>query len=185
MRPRTSLVLCVFLLSLIGAGTISASANTLRTGTILHIRTLQPILVDRDHPGTSIRAIVDRPVRSGRRVIIPSGARATVEVVDRSTNRRRVDLRVRSVRFDGMHNNISTNEVRLGSSGGRAPRGLVGAGIGGVVGGMLGGGAGAAAGATTGAALGLVSAGRGRTQLSVPAHTQLQFRVNRTTRLGR
>src|SRR5262245_21622441 len=123
MRPRTSFVLIVFFLSLVGAG-ISASANTLRTGTILHIRTLQPILADRDHPGTSIRAVVDRPVRSGRRVIIPSGARATLEVADRSTNRRRVDLRVRSIRFDGMRNDISTNEVRLGSSVGRGPRGL-------------------------------------------------------------
>ncbi len=185
MRPRTSLVLFAFFLSLVGAGTISASANTLRTGTILHIRTLQPILVDRDHPGTSIRAVVDRPVRSGGRVIIPSGARATLEVADRSTNRRRVDLVVRSIRFDGMVNNVSTNEVRLGSSVGRGPRGLVGAGLGGVVGGMVGGGTGAAVGATTGAAIGIVSAGRGRTQLSVPAHTQLQFRVNRTTRLAR
>src|SRR5262245_49920959 len=103
MRPRTSFVLFVFLLSLIGAGTISASANTLRTGTILHVRTLQPIFADRDHPGTSIRAVVDRPVRSGRTVIIPSGARATVEVVDRSTNRRRVGLGVRAVRFEGRH----------------------------------------------------------------------------------
>jgi hypothetical protein len=185
MRPRTSFVLFILFLSLIGAGTSSAAANTLRTGTIVHIRTLQPILADRDRPGTQVRGVVDHPVTSSGRVIIPRGARATLEVVDRSTNRNRVDLRVRSIRVGGTRVHISTNEVRLGSSARRGTRGLVGAGVGAAVGGMLGGGTGAAVGATTGAAMGLVSAGRGRTQLSVPAHTQLQFRVNRTTRVGR
>ena len=185
MRPRTSLVLCVFLLSLIVAGT-SASANVLPRGTILHIRTTQPIWADSVGPGSRIRAVVDRPVIVGRHVVIPSGAPATLEVVDRSSNLRRVDLSVRSIRVDGTRYVLSTNEVRLGgSTGSRAERGLVGAGVGAVAGGMLGGGPGAVVGATTGAGIGMVTSRRGRTQLSVPAHTRLQFWVNRATPMGR
>src|SRR5262245_60263805 len=175
MRPRIWFVLFVFLLSLIGAGTIPASANVLPSGTVLRVRTTQPIFANSVRPGSRVRGVVDRSVRSGGRVIIPSGSRATLEVVNRSSNRHRVDLSVRSIRVGRTRYNVSTNDVRVGSSGrNRGRRGLVGAGVGGVVGGMVGGGTGLALGATTGAGVGLVSAGRGRTQLSVPPHTQLR-----------
>jgi hypothetical protein len=184
MRPRTSFVLSVFLLSLIGFGT-SASANVLPKGTILHVRTTQPIWADSVRAGSRIRGVVDRPVTVRRHVLIPSGSPATLEVVDRSSNLRRVDLSVRSIRVGRTRYVVSTNEVRLGGSGSRAERGLVGAGVGAVAGGMIGGGPGAVAGATTGAGIGMITDRRGRTQLSVPAHTRLQFRVNRATPMGR
>jgi hypothetical protein len=183
MRPRTSLVLSVFLLSLIGVASL-ASADVLPRGTILHIRTTQPIWADSVGPGSRVRGVVDRPVTVRRHVLIPSGAPATLEVVGRSSNLRRVDLSVRSIRVGGTRYVMSTNEVRLGGGSG-AERGLVGAGVGAVAGGMLGGGPGAVAGATTGAGIGMVTDRRGRRQLSVPAHTRLQFRVNRATPMGR
>lgn len=183
MRPRTSFVLLVFLLSLIGAWT-SASANVLPAGTILHIRTTEPIFGDSARPGSRVRGVVDRRVTVRRHVIIPNGSPATLEVVGRSSNRHRVDLSVHSIRVGGTRYTLSTNDVRLGGTE-RGRRGLVGAGVGGAVGGMLGGGPGAAVGATTGAGVGIVSAGSGRTQLSVPPHTPLQFRVNRAKRIGR
>jgi hypothetical protein len=176
MRPRTSLVLFVALLSLIGTGSW-ASANVLPRGTVLNIRTTQPIFADEVRPGSMVRGVVYRPITVRRRVIIPSGSPAMLQVVDRSSNLRRVDLTVSSIRANGRRYVLATNDVRLGSSRNRGRRGLIGAGAGAVAGGMIGGGTGAAVGATTGAGIGLVTSRRGRTQLEVPAHTRLEFRV--------
>jgi hypothetical protein len=190
MRPRTSFIPFVFLLYLIGVGMVPASAEVLPRGTVVDIRTTQPILADSTRPGTLIDGVVDRPVTVGRRVVIPRGARATLEVVERSSNRHRVDLSVRSIRVRGTHYVVSTNDVRLGSSSEstgsrRARRGVIGGGIGAAVGGIVGGGTGAAIGAATGAGIGIVSAGSGRTQLSVPAHTVLRFQLTRAASIGR
>jgi hypothetical protein len=176
MRPQRSFVLFVVLLTLIGTGTW-ASASVLPRGTVLNIRTTQPIFADDVRPGSMVRGVVYRPITVRRRVIIPSGSPAMLKVVDRSSNRRRVDLTVSSIRVGRNRYVVPTNDVRLGSSSNRGRRGLIGAGAGAVAGGMVGGGTGAAVGATTGAGIGLVSAGRGRRQLSVPAHTRLEFRV--------
>jgi hypothetical protein len=184
MRLRTSFVLSVFLLSLIGAGT-TASAIVLPRGTTLHVRTTQPIWAESVRPGSRVRGVVDRSVFVGRHLVIPSGSPATLQVVNRSSNLRRVDLSVHSVRVGRNRYVLSTNDVRLGGSGSRGERGLVGGSVGAVAGGMVGGGPGAVAGATTGAAIGVVSERRGRMQLSVPAHTRLQFRVRNATAMGR
>src|SRR5215813_171441 len=96
MRARTSFALFVFLLSLVGAETW-ASASVLPAGTVLHIRTTQPIFASTARPGTRIRGVVDRRVTAGRRVVIPSGTPATLVVVNRSPSRQRVDLSVRSI----------------------------------------------------------------------------------------
>jgi len=181
MRPRTSFVfaLFVFLLSLIGTGTW-ASASVLPRGTRLNIRTTQPIFAESVRPGSMVRGVVYRPVTVGRRVIIPSGSPARLQVVERSRNWNRIDLTVSSIRVGRNRFIVPTNDVRLGGSSTgarRTRRGVAGAIGGAAVGGMLGGGTGAAVGATTGAGVGMVSAGRGRSQLAVPAHTRLQFRA--------
>src|SRR5262245_51762771 len=97
MRPRTSFVLFVFLLSRIGTGSW-ASASVLPRVTRLNIRTTQPIFADEIRPGSRIAGVVYRPVMVGRRVIIPNGAHATLQVVDRSRNWDRIDLTVSSIR---------------------------------------------------------------------------------------
>jgi hypothetical protein len=176
MRPRTSLVLFVVLLTLIGTGTW-ASATVLPRGTRLNIRTTQPIFADEVRPGSMIRGVVYRPITVGRRVIIPSGSPAMLKVINRSSNLRRVDLTVSSIRVGRNRFVVPTNDVRLGSSSRRGRRGLMGAGAGAVAGGMLGGGTGAAVGATTGAGIGLITSRRGRTMLEVPADTRLAFRA--------
>jgi hypothetical protein len=184
MRSRTSFVLFVFILSLVGVGT-SASAKVLPAGTILHVRTTEPIFQDA-RPGTRIRGVVDRPIRWRGNVVVPSGAPAMLEVVDRSSNGR-VDLSVRSIRVGGTRYTLSTNDVRLGGSTGprRWQRGLIGAGVGAAVGGMVGGGTGAAVGSAAGAGVGAASGTSGRTRLYVPENMRLQFRVNTTTHIGR
>src|SRR5262245_66412770 len=115
MRRRTSFVLFVFLLSLIGAETW-ALANVLPAGTALHIRTTQPIFASSSRRGTQVRGVVDRRVRVGGSVIIPRGAPATLVVVNRSPNRQRVDLSVRSIRVGRTHYALSTNDVRVVAS---------------------------------------------------------------------
>jgi hypothetical protein len=100
--------------------------------------------------------------------------------VNRSSNWSRIDLTVSSIRVGRNRYIVPTNDVRLGGSSTgarRGRRGVIGAVGGAAVGGMLGGGTGAALGATTGAGVGMVSAGRGRSQLAVPADTRLQFRA--------
>src|SRR5262249_23317041 len=151
-----SVLFVCFLLSLIGTG-MSASANVLPAGTVLHVRTTEPIFSDSAWPGTRVRGVVDRRVTVGRRMVIPSGSPATVQVVSRRGNH--VDLSVRSIRVGGTRYTLSTNDVRLGGSTGarRWQRGLVGAGTGAVVGGMAGGGRGAAIGGTAGAGMGVAT----------------------------
>jgi hypothetical protein len=176
MRPRTSFVLFVVLLTLIGTGTW-ASATVLPRGTRLNIRTTQPIFADEVRPGSMIRGVVYRPITVSRRVIIPSGSPAMLKVINRSSNLRRVDLTVSSIRVGRNRFVVPTNDVRLGSSARRGRRALIGGGAGAVAGGMLGGGTGAAVGATTGAGIGLITSRRGRTMLEVPADTRLSFRA--------
>jgi len=184
MRTRTSVVLVIFLLSLIGVGT-SAVANVLPAGTPLHIRTTQAISSEAGR-GTLVRGVVDRSVRIRGQMIIPRGSPATLEVVDRSSRGQRVNLAVHSIRVNGVRYTVSSNEVQLGGSTGsrRWRRGTVGAIGGAAVGGLIGGGAGAAVGGTAGAATGVATAGTGRTQMYLPSNTHLQFQVNRATRIG-
>jgi len=158
MRPRTSFALFVFLLSLIGAETW-ASANVLPAGTVLNIRTTQPIFASTALRGTRVRGVVDRRVRVGGSVVIPRGAPATLVVVNRSPNRQLVDLSVRSIRVGRTHYALSTNDVRVAGS--MTGRGVIG---------------------TTGGRVRRVSAAPDRG--TVPAHTRLRFQVNRTTRIG-
>ena len=156
MRPRTSLVVFVFLLSLIGS-TTWASANVLPSGTVLQIRTTHPILASSARPGTRVGGIVVRRVTVGGRMVIPSGTPATLVVVNRSPNRQRVNLSVRSIQVGRTRYALSTNNVSVRT---RAGRGFVG---------------------TTGGGQARVVSAR---QLSVPARTRLRFQVNRTTRIG-
>jgi len=163
MRPRTWFVLFSFLVPLISAQTASAAqgGDVVSAGTALSIRTTQPIYAGYTRPGSLFTGIVEYPVRMDGRVVIPSGATATLEVigVDQSSNlkgRDRINLRVQSVRFGGQSYEVSTNDVQFRgpSEGKRAARkGIVGGVIGGAFGGLVGGGTGAALGAAAGAGL--------------------------------
>jgi hypothetical protein len=193
MRPRAWFVLFGLLLSTIASQAINASgAQIVPAGTILSVRTTQPIYADYTQPGMTFSGIVDYPVVDvGGQIVIPRGAVATLEVVnvERSSNlkgRDRIGLNVRSLRIGDRIYPVSTSyvELRGPSEGKRAARKMAGgAGIGAAIGGLLGGGTGAAIGATAGATTGMAVAGSGKTRLSVPAETVLQFRLNGVTGL--
>jgi len=189
MRPRTWFVLFSFLLPLISAQPASASQEALPSGTALNIRTTQPIYADFVQPGSRFTGIVEHPVMLDGSIVVPRGARATLEVigVDQSSNlkgRDRINLRVQSVRFGGQSYAVSTNYVQFRgpSEGKRAARkGIVGGVIGGAFGGLIGGGTGAALGAAAGAGTGVAVAGSGKSHLAIPAETLLQFQFNGMT----
>jgi hypothetical protein len=194
MRPRTWFVLFCFVLLTIGSRTVYVSGSeVIPAGTMLNVRTSQPIDADASHPGMKFNGVVDDPVEVGGQIVIPRGAAATLEVVrvERSSNlkgRDRITLKVHSVHIERGTYAVATNQVELKgpSEGKRATRKIVGgAGIGAAVGGIFGGGTGAAIGAAAGGATGGIVAGSGKTHLSVPAETLIQFRLNGAARIQR
>jgi hypothetical protein len=194
MKSRAwSVLMSLFLL----AGFRPAAANgaeVLPVGTVLNVRTTQPIVVYSSHVGMRFRAIVDDPVMDVRgHVVVPRGSLATLESVDvqQSSNmkgRDRITLRVLSLHVGDRSYPVTSSYVELKghSEGRRAARKIGGgAGVGAVVGGLLGGGTGAAIGATAGGTTGAVVAGSGKTHLSVPAESRLQFRLEGPVRIQR
>jgi hypothetical protein len=178
------------LLLLVGFRT--AGAEVLPVGTVLNVRTTQPIVVYSSHVGMRFRAIVEDPVMDVRGyVVVPRGSLATLEAVDvkQSSNlkgRDRITLRVLSLHVGDRSYPITSSYVELKghSEGKRAARKIgAGAGVGAVVGGLLGGGTGAAIGATAGGTTGAAVAGSGKTHLSVPAETRLHFRLESPVRI--
>ncbi len=186
MKFRWSAIVLIWLVALaIGAHPFAAAAATLPAGTILNIRTTQPIEADRAHVGMMVDALVDDPVDANGHVVIPRGAHAVLEVVsvDESSNmkgRDRIALKLHSLRIGSRTYPVATHYVEFeGPSEGKRARNKIlgGAGIGAVLGGVIGGGTGAVVGATTGGATGAIVAGSGKTHLSVPAETVVQFRL--------
>jgi hypothetical protein len=189
MKSRAWSVLMGLLLL---AGVQTAGAEVVPVGTVLNVRTTQPIVVYSSHVGMRFRAIVDDPVMDARgHVVVPRGSAATLEAVDvqQSSNmkgRDRITLRVLSLHVGDRRYPVTSSSVELKghSEGKRAARKIGGgAGVGAVVGGLLGGGTGAAIGATAGGTTGAVVAGSGKTHLSVPAETRLQFRLDAPVRI--
>jgi hypothetical protein len=180
-------------LLLAGFPTAGASAaEVLPAGTVLNVRTSQPIVVYSSHVGMKFRAVVDDPLMDVRgHVVVPRGSLATLEAVDvrQSSNlkgRDRITLRVTSLHVGNRGYPITSSHVELKghSEGKRAARKIgAGAGVGAVVGGIIGGGTGAAIGATAGGTTGAAVAGSGKTHLSVPAETLLQFRLEGPVRI--
>jgi hypothetical protein len=191
MRPRACfVVLSLFVLTIV-PHVLSATAEVLSAGTPLNVRTTQPIDADSARVGMRLDAIVDDPVSTAGRILVPRGALARLEVVsvERSSNlkgRDRITFRIDSLQIGGRTYPVATSyvEVKGRSEGKRATQKIIGgAGIGAAVGGLLGGGSGALWGATAGGTTGAIIAGSGKTHLSVPAETRLHFRLNAATRI--
>jgi hypothetical protein len=191
MGRALPVVLSTLLVVISSSMAYGAGASIVPAGTILNVRTTQPIAADASQTGMTITAVVDDPVAVDGQVVIPRGAIAMLEVVDveRSSNmkgRDRITLKVHSIQTEFGTYPVATSHVELkGSSEGKkaAKKVIGGAGIGAAIGGIFGGGTGAAIGATTGGGAGAVIAGSGKTHLVVPAETLLQFRLSTATRV--
>jgi hypothetical protein len=191
MRRTLPVVLTTLLLVICSSITYGAGAWIVPAGTVLNVRTTQPIAAESSQPGMTLPGVVDDPVAVNGEIVIPRGAIAMLEVVnvERSSNmkgRDRITFKVHSIQTRSGTYPVATSQVELkGSSEGKkaARKVLGGAGIGAAVGGILGGGTGAAIGATTGGGTGAVIAGSGKTHLVVPAETLLQFRLSTSMRV--
>jgi len=179
------------LLLVICSSVVHAADAIVAAGTVLNVRTTQPIAAESAQPGMRVDGVVDDPVAVDGQIVIPRGAIATLEVVDveRSSNmkgRDRITFKVHSITTRSGTYPVATSQAELkGSSEGKkaAKKVLGGAGIGAAVGGILGGGTGAAIGGVTGGGTGAVIAGSGKSHLVVPAETLLQFRLSTSMRV--
>ena len=191
MGRALPVVLGTLLLTIYSSIAYGASLSIVPAGTVLNVRTTQPMAADSSQPGMTVTGVVDDPVAVDGHVVIPRGAIATLEVVnvERSSNmkgRDRITLKVHSIQTESGTYPVATSYVELkGSSEGKkaAKKVIGGAGIGAALGGIFGGGTGAAIGATTGGGTGAVIAGSGKTHLVVPAETLLQFRLSSAARV--
>ncbi len=191
MRRALSVVLGTLVLAICSSTAYGARASIVPAGTVLNVRTTQPLAADSSQPGMTLTGVVDDPVAVDGQVVIPRGAIAMLQVVnvERSSNmkgRDRITLKVHSIRTQSGTYPVATSQVELkGSSEGKkaAKKVIGGAAIGGALGGILGGGTGAAIGAATGGGTGAAITGSGKTHLVVPAETLLQFRLSTTMRV--
>ena len=189
-----SVVLGVLLIPLVATSSSLAqgrSVSIVPTGTVLNVRTTQPIAAAGTQVGMTLTGVVDDPVFVAGHVAIPRGAVATLEVVnvEQSSNlkgRDRITFKVRSIHTNSGTYAVATNQVEVkGHSEGKRAAGKVigGAGIGAALGGIFGGGTGAALGAAAGGGTGAVIAGSNKAHLVVPAETLLQFRLEGATQV--
>ena len=191
MRRTLPVVLTTLLLVSCSSITYAAAASIVPAGTVLNVRTTQPIAAESAQPGMTLTGVVDDPVAVDGQIVIPRGAIAMLEVVnvEQSSNmkgRDRITFKVHSIQTKSGTYPVATNQVELkGSSEGKkaAKKIIGGAGIGAALGGILGGGTGAAIGAATGGGTGAVITGSGKTHLVVPAETVLQFQLSTSMRV--
>jgi hypothetical protein len=191
MRRTLPVVLTTLLLVICSSITYAAGASIVPAGTVLNVRTTQPIAAESSQPGMTVTGVVDDPIAVNGEIVIPRGAIAMLEVVnvEQSSNmkgRDRITFKVHSIQTRSGTYPVATSQVELkGSSEGKkaAKKVIGGAGIGAALGGILGGGTGAAIGAATGGGTGAVITGSGKTHLVVPAETLLQFRLSTSMRV--
>src|SRR5262245_21960565 len=85
MRPRKrAIVLSIFSIMICSVIAYGATSRIVPAGTRLNIRTTEPISANNYPVGTKFTAIVDDPITVHGEVVIPRGAEATLEVVNRT-----------------------------------------------------------------------------------------------------
>jgi hypothetical protein len=164
----------------------SATPKTLiPAGTILTVRTIDPIDVDAAQAGMKFNGTLDDPVMLQGDVIVPRGASvrmvaAKVEQGGRMKGSDLIQLKIYSITVKGKSYPVVTSlsETKTGGEGKKSSRKLIGgAGLGAIIGGIAGGGTGAAIGAVVGGAGGAAVAASGKPHLKVPPETRLQFQL--------
>ncbi|MBI2820825.1 MAG: hypothetical protein HYX74_01245 [Acidobacteria bacterium] len=168
------------------APTASQERVVIPAGTEFTVRILDRISSEEARTGETFAAIVDRDIRNGGRVVIPtgsdvSGRLASVRRSGRVSGRAELAMELESVAIDGQTYDLRTNQVTLrAESAVKEDTAKIagGAAIGAIVGAVAGGKKGAAVGATIGAGSGsaTVLATRGKAAV-VDRETPLRFRL--------
>jgi hypothetical protein len=171
--------------------TVSAAQSpsaTIPGGTIVRVRTIDPIAIESAQPGSKFRGTLSEPLKnSAGAIVIPRGASVQLSVVNvqkagRVSGRDQIDLKVDSVTFKGTNYPVVTTAYESKGAG-KGKRTLtrtgIGAGAGGLIGAIAGGGTGAAVGALVGGGGGTaVAAATGGKHLRIPPETVLSFQLN-------
>ena len=169
----------------------SRPAVMLHSGTLLRVRTIDPIDVDVSKAGAKYQASLDDPVMVGGAVVIPRGADVVLQAVKVQQSGRMkgsdlVQLKVNSIKVHGTSYPVvsSVAESKGGSEGkSTAKKTLGGAGLGAIIGGIAGGGKGAAIGAAAGGTGGAILSASGQQHLKIPSETRLEFTLQATLKV--
>ena len=160
-------------------------AVTLPQGTLIRVRTIDPIDVDASQAGMKFKASIDDPLMVGGSVVVPRGADAVLQAakVQQSGSMKGSDLiqlKINSITVNGKAYPVVTTfqEVKGGSEGKSTTKKTAGgAGLGAIIGVIAGGGKGAAIGAAVGGVTGLVVSSAGEQHLKVPSESRLEFKL--------
>ena len=158
---------------------------TIPAGTVLSVRTVDPINSPINKTGDEFAATIDAPVSADGQIIIPRYSKARLSLVsERSAGRIKgqseVQLQLVSLIVNGQTYRVSTGiyDQKAASSRGKqtAKRVGIGAAVGGIIGAIAGGGKGAAigAGVGAGAGTGVQMATKGQA-VKIPPETRLDF----------
>jgi hypothetical protein len=167
-----------------GTGTRSRSSDSVvPAGTVITVRTIDPINSDESTPGQTYRASIDEAVVVDGQTIVPKGADATVQVVrvDQSgtlSGREEIALVLSEINANGRRMTPETQHAEVAAKSRKDESVKVIGGtavVGAIIGAIAGGGRGAAIGAASGAGAGAaVQAIRGQ-KIEVPSETALDF----------
>jgi hypothetical protein len=159
---------------------------TLPAGTVITVRTLQPLQAGQDKPGEFFKAVVGMDVMGDRGVAIPRGTAVTGQVVDSKKaghykGAAVLTLQLSNLTLGNQAYNLSSdvwNQTAAGKGGQTAGNTVGGAAFGALIGAIAGGGPGAAIGAAAGGVGGAASTGLSRNpQAYVPQEGLVTFRL--------
>src|SRR6185369_2432854 len=99
MGRALPVLLSMLLIAICSSIAHGAGALVVPAGTVLNVRTTQPIAADSSQPGMTVTGVFDDPVAVNGDIVIPRGAIATLEVVnvEQSSNmkgRDRITLKI-------------------------------------------------------------------------------------------
>ena len=160
---------------------------TIPAGTVITVRTVDPINSSINKTGDEFAATVDSQIEQNGQVVVPRYAKARLQLVAARSaghikGQSEIQLQLVSLAVDGKSYPVSTGvDQQQASSRGKqtAERAGIGAAVGGIIGAIAGGGKGAAigAGVGAGAGTGVQMATKGQT-VKIPAETKLDFTLS-------
>ncbi len=164
---------------------LDRASAVIPAGTLLRVRTIDPIDVDKTQAGMKFRAALDDSILAGGSVIVSRGASvvlvaAKVEQGGKFKGSDAIQLKAISIAVNGKPHAVVTSLSETKSGGeGKKTAGKVagGAGLGAIIGGIAGGGKGAGIGALAGAAGGTILSATGEPHLKVAPETRLEFQL--------
>lgn len=163
----------------------------LPAGTLITVRLIDGIDVDKSGAGQNFRASLDDPLMINGKVVVPRGTDAVVQAVGVKQSGRmkgsdEITLKLASIVVKGKRYDVVSSYVEQKSSGEgkKTTRKILGgAGLGAAIGAIAGGGTGAAIGALAGGAAGTAISASGQAHLKVPAETRLQFALSSAVKI--